>query len=133
MMLINCKNITEQNVSEDTTHSNEVVDVPPAKKQKKIPKILDGVYYVIESIDNEKVAAKCQECDTIIKGSITSTGNFKSHYKKHTKEKKKLDEYLKQGHNTEIDENAQVKKQTQPRMEDMLAKMAPVSDEKVIF
>lgn len=112
---------------------DEVTNVPPAKKQKKIPKILDGVYYVIESCDNEKISAKCQQCGDIRKGSLTSTGNFKSHYKKHPKELKQLEEYLKQGHNTETNESAEPNRSVQPRIEDILAKLAPVAEEKVLI
>lgn len=123
--------ISDQSVqSEETTEPN---DAPPTKKQKKMPKILDGVYYLVESNENGRVNVKCQTCNASIKGSLSSTGNFKSHYKKHPKEKKELDEYLKQGHNIDIGENTEGKRQTQPRIEDMLAKMAPVSDQKVIF
>lgn len=40
--------------------------------------------------------AKCMHCDEIKKGDISSTGNFKSHYKlKHSKQVKALEEYLK--------------------------------------
>lgn len=126
--------ISDQSVeSEETTEQNEIVVAPAAKKQKKIPKILDGAYYVIESNENGKVNVKCQTCNAIVKGSLSSTGNFKSHYKKHPTEYKELEEYLKQGHSSEIDENAAPKRPTQPRIEDMLSQLAPVAEEKVIF
>lgn len=60
-------------------------EVQPAKKtkhtKKEPPKLLQGRFYEIVTIEGVKVAAKCKECQLIIKGSTGSTGNFKSHYK----------------------------------------------------
>ncbi|XP_055308709.1 uncharacterized protein LOC129572718 [Sitodiplosis mosellana] len=60
-------------------------------------------------------------------GNVTSTGNFKSHYKKHPEKLLHLEQYLKQEDNNDND-NIDGNKSKQPRIADMLA---PVSDEKI--
>ncbi|XP_055314626.1 uncharacterized protein LOC129575176 [Sitodiplosis mosellana] len=85
--------LTNTNEEEPNSESSECV--PPPKK-KKVPKILDGQFYEIISIDEEdRVIAKCTECLEIKKGNLKSTGNFKTHYKIHGSRLKDLDEYLK--------------------------------------
>lgn len=56
------------------------------KKDTKLAKILDGTYYVVESVDGDNIQARCavDSCGVVRKGTKTSTGNFYSHYiKKH--------------------------------------------------
>lgn len=68
---------------------------PPVKKTK-MPKIFDGTFYTVEKVTMEKIEARCIECSEVRKGDITSTGNFKNHYKsKHPGRLKVLEEYLK--------------------------------------
>lgn len=67
-----------------------------AKRMKTtIPRIFDGKYFSILSNDHGKISARCNECAETKKGHITSTGNFKIHYKmRHPAIASKLDEYL---------------------------------------
>lgn len=69
---------------------------PPVKKAKKTPRILDGTFYSIVSNNDGKIEATCCECGDIRKGDISSTGNFKTHYKlTHPSKMKQLEDYLK--------------------------------------
>lgn len=64
---------------------------------KKKPKILDGTFYKIVSDHDGKIVAECIECKEVRKGSDSSTGNFKSHYKsKHKERANDLEKYLKE-------------------------------------
>lgn len=113
---------------------NETINdsaAPPTKKARKIPRILDGRYFLIQSNIDGKVSAKCQTCGEIRKGNISSTGNFKSHYKTHLPELKELEEYLKQENNDGSEANGEERRATQPRIEDMLANLVPISEDKV--
>lgn len=52
------------------------------KKQKPLPKIFDGKYFVVtNSCGEDKIIAKCMHCTIQISGLRTSTGNFLRHYK----------------------------------------------------
>lgn len=63
----------------------------------------------------EKIDARCMECSEVKKGFITSTGNFKTHYKsKHPGRFKALEEYLK-GSNSS-NGTAKVKQPTMPQV-----------------
>lgn len=88
------------------------VSEPPAKKEKKIPKILDGKFYTITANNDGKIDAKCNECGEIKKGHLGSTGNFKSHYKKHKNRIDDLDKYLKEVIVTHLDDADQIKSTT---------------------
>lgn len=70
----------------------------PTKKIKlKIPRILDGKFFSIISNVEGKLEARCTECGVPKKGLITTTGNFKTHYKlSHPIVYQKLNEYLKE-------------------------------------
>lgn len=85
-----------------------------AKRYKTtVPRILDGKFFVIESNVNEKILARCirPDCRKQIKGMLSSTGNFKSHYRvKHPLEMKSLDEYLR----SKGEQNASVSINSQP-------------------
>lgn len=87
---------------------------------------MDGAYYVLETNIDGKISAKCQECGEIRKGSISSTGNFKNHYKKHPSRFKALEEYLKQ-EDTIVNDNDNAR---QLKIADILL---PVSQEKVMI
>lgn len=68
----------------------------PPVKRKKFPKIFDGTFYTIEKVIVDKIEARCMECSEVRKGDISSTGNFKNHYKsKHPDGFKALEQYLK--------------------------------------
>lgn len=56
-------------------------------------RILVGPFYEIIEDSNGKIKAKCKNCSTIICGSATSSGNFRSHYEK--KHDSKLNDDLK--------------------------------------
>lgn len=101
------------------------------RTKKRIPKILDGTFYTLDCDvgSDGKISAKCNECNEIRKGNISSTGNFKSHYKKHPERLLKLEEYLKQD-DTSLTDFLDENKSKQPRIADMLT---PVSEEKVII
>lgn len=76
---------------------------PPTKKPMKFPKILDGIFYTVVSNNDGNIEAKCEECGQIKKGNVSSTGNFKSHYKKYKEKFDELEKYLKATDNiTEI-------------------------------
>lgn len=102
---------------------------PPAKKVKKVPKILDGTFYTIESNNDGKIIAKCVECGEIKKGEIGSSGNFKSHYKTHKSQFNRLEEYLKPS----VDNTQQEIHGKSVKQSDIRHLLAPVSDEKVYF
>lgn len=92
---------------------------------------MDGIYYVIQKNDDGKIEAKCQDCGDIRKGSLSSTGNFKSHYsKKHPSAFKEMEEYLKRDEPDECVEKANI---TQPSLNDMLSKLNPIPEGKVVF
>lgn len=65
-------------------------------KRTELPRIFDGMYYhEISEHPNDKIWAKCTNCDKIVKGNKTSTGNFKNHYRtNHPTLTKELDSYL---------------------------------------
>lgn len=77
----------ERSISEAATTSTDsddvsAVDEPtPAKKQRLHPRILDGTFYEIVSIDGDNIVAKCIECNKPRRGNLKSTGNFISHYR----------------------------------------------------
>lgn len=72
------------------------IEPPQKKKTKKIPKILDGVYFTIKSNQDGKIEALCTHCKDFVKGSLSSTGNYHLHYKtKHEKMMDNLNSYLK--------------------------------------
>lgn len=50
------------------------------KKPKKIPKIFDGKFFVIESNQDDNIKARCTQCNEVKSGQISSTGNFIKHY-----------------------------------------------------
>lgn len=67
------------------------------KKQKTIPRLLDGKYFKIEKSDDSKVEASCTTCGKIRKGDIKSTGNFMEHYRSlHPSMVNEIDCYRKQ-------------------------------------
>lgn len=70
---------------------------PSAKRRKtRIPLILDGKYFSIESNIDGNIIARCTECNEQKKGSLTSTGNFKSHFRmKHLEILPTVEAYLK--------------------------------------
>lgn len=93
----------------------------PGKKAKKIPKILDGKYFDVESIDTAgKLKAKCMTCNEIKSGKITSTGNYLKHYEtRHELKFQELKIYTKSK-----DENTKNQLQ-QPKLGQMLTAIRP--------
>lgn len=85
-----------ENCAQKRPLESEDTNTPASKRVKKsIPRILDGKFFVIEKNHDEKIDARCIECRKVIKGSLTSTGNFKKHYKKvHPALNSKLEEHL---------------------------------------
>lgn len=82
------------------SHENEEEeeDVSPqvAKKPKKYPKILDGKFYTIHKEDGDNIVAICNSCTKLntVNGTYSSTGNFRSHYKRiHFEKLDELDTY----------------------------------------
>lgn len=80
-------------IIDDTTNDSG----QKAKKQKlSLPRILDGNFFSVVSHVEGKIDARCTECEKPIKGHITSTGNFKNHYRiKHASIMTSLEDYLK--------------------------------------
>lgn len=89
---------------------------------------MDGTFYKIIKRENDKIDAQCEECGEIKRGNIQSTGNFKSHYKKHGTRKKELDEYLKQQNMVQAENHIEGKSSRQPSIRETLP---PVSEDKV--
>lgn len=87
----------EQNQNNDDVLENDDNEEPAAKRIKmKIPRILDGKYFSIVSNINGNITARCTVCNEEKKGSLTSTGNFKSHFRiKHMAILAKVETYLK--------------------------------------
>lgn len=80
-----------------------------------MPKIFDGTFYSIEKRINEKIDARCLECSDVRKGSITSTGNFKNHYKTmHCGRFEALEEYLKSSNTQNV--TTKVRQPTMPQI-----------------
>lgn len=102
---------------------------PPPKKKKNNPKILDGTFYSIVSNKDDKVEAKCSDCSKIVKGSVTSTGNFKSHYKMHPDSLKRLEQHL-QNNDSALTNGNLAKTLKQPAIQTLLPS---VSEEQVCF
>lgn len=87
-----------------------------------MPKILDGTFYTfIKDVDGV-IYARCNECDEVKKGAISSTGNYKTHYKSRHKSKfPDLEAYL------EKDKKPVDKKVVQQTsLPDMISKAASV-------
>lgn len=104
--------------------TNNAESLSPPRKKAKIPKIFDGKFFEIVSIDDqERVEAKCMECLEIKKGNVKSTGNFKTHYKKHTTRLAELESYLKT--NSSLPAH--------PKQSDIRETLPGVPNEKVIF
>lgn len=84
------------NSSPNGNHPPDNSDKQAAKKPKKFPKILDGLFYEFVSRGvGDAIDVKCTECGEIRKGVISSTGNYKSHYAlKHPIRFKELENYL---------------------------------------
>lgn len=53
---------------------------PQPKKEKVLPRILDGKYFIVLKQDGTKIEAECATCGTKRKGDTRSTGNFMEHY-----------------------------------------------------
>lgn len=84
----------------DRENDENEENIPPTSKRAKTktPRILDGTFYSIKSVDKGIVCAHCLECGELRKGNISSTGNFISHYKlKHKEKVHILSAYLKSG------------------------------------
>lgn len=74
----------------------EITYKPEPKRQKLVPRALDGTFFEIVSNNESKIEAKCKLCLEIKKGNLKSTGNFINHYKsKHQNEYLELENYLK--------------------------------------
>lgn len=86
---------------ENSSESIDVLDENDQQEGKKsktatIPRILDGKYFTIVSNVDSKIEAKCTQCHKKIKGQISSTGNFKLHYRTvHNSTLSTLENYLK--------------------------------------
>lgn len=70
--------------------ANTATEQPQPKKAKrteiKLPRILDGQFYVYEGIienipPDGNITVRCKTCNSDKKGSIKSTGNFLNHYR----------------------------------------------------
>lgn len=91
-MLIALKSHLDLNDNEEEQRPSP----PPAKKQKKNPKILDGTFYTIQSDIGGDIKAMCTECLVIKSGTCSTTGNFRSHYRRvHPEKFQELDQYTK--------------------------------------
>lgn len=90
-------------INNDTATSTEIMDIingdniQSAKRAKlSLPRILDGKFFSVDSHVEGKIEARCTECNEVKKGQITSTGNFKNHYRiKHSSTMSALEAYLK--------------------------------------
>lgn len=92
------------------------------KKTKNLPTILDWTFFYIESEEDSKIEAVCNECDEKKKGSTSSTGNFLAHYKKkHPTKLAELKEYLKSG-------NVKANNSRQMVLEEVLHKVQQVNE-----
>lgn len=83
--------------------------------EKLLPKILDGNFFsVTKRTEDGKVETVCNQCGKIRKGSVTSTGNFISHYRtSHSEQMKDLEAYLKGSpQSNEADNNKRPPRQT---------------------
>lgn len=59
----------------------EDVENRPKRIKSSVPLILDGRFFEIVSNDDGKIRAKCTECSEMKKGHMSSSANFKSHYR----------------------------------------------------
>lgn len=99
----------ENHCDEDLNVSNS------AKKAKKVPKIFDGIYYELIDWDGKStnIQAKCIDCKGVIKGAITSTGNFYKHYRVSHQDEFK---FMKEHCETKLESNNAVSKKNQSTM-----------------
>lgn len=105
---------------------------PVTKKTKaKIPKILDGTFYTIESNIDGKIVAVCNECREKRKGDVWSTGNYKSHYKtKHPKRLVELEKYLNSNKEADSLSSGPVQRTAPVSIRDF---MTPIDENKVLL
>lgn len=81
----------DENIDRNNLEENSV----GAKRSKTIPRILDGTFFSIVSNNEGKIEAECTQCKEIRKGILSTTGNFKSHYRnKHSSMVSALESYL---------------------------------------
>lgn len=87
-------NILKSDANPDDLDENEIK--PPEKKSRSHPRILDGKYFEIQSIDDKNnVIATCTECKHPRRGQLTSTGNFLSHIRsKHPELGNDVEKYI---------------------------------------
>lgn len=85
----------EPEINVESENNDRLNDNRAKRLKVSIPKILDGQFFDIISNENGKVVAKCKECGESKKGHLSTTGNFKSHYRmKHPVSLSKLTDYL---------------------------------------
>lgn len=78
-----------------TTSETSNQNIQPAKKQRSVPRLLDGRYYVLEADNDGKIEARCTNCGELRKGHINSTGNFLNHYRtKHASMMTDVEQYI---------------------------------------
>lgn len=81
----------------DSEAASTSASVPKRKKSNEtIPRILDNTFFNIVEIKEKGIIVRCTECKELKKGELSSTGNFKTHYRiKHPALLTKLEEHLK--------------------------------------
>lgn len=109
----NCKLFSSNYI--ETSKNND------GSKNKKIsiPKLLDGKYFTIVTMENNKVDVTCNTCGEQRKGDIRSTGNFMTHIRKdHDHLVNEVEQYKsKRGSTTDEEGN---KRKRQKLIDDML-------------
>lgn len=122
-------------IDNDITSSAEIINIidadnrQSAKKAKlSLPRILDGKFFSVDLHIEGKIEARCTECNEVKKGHITSTGNFKNHYRiKHTSHMSSLETYLKGKSDEAVDT------QSKPRQPTMTEFASNVNPDKVLL
>ena len=85
-----------QSVEDEEINSNENTPMAKRRRSEKPPRLLDGKYFEISSLEDTKVVAICTICRESRKGHIDSTGNFMKHIKRsHSELEQEVKEHLK--------------------------------------
>lgn len=102
------------------------MDAGAKTKKLSIPKLLDGKYFTIATMENTKVTVTCNICGELRRGNITSTGNFMGHIRKHHKHlEDEVEKYkIKQGAMGDDESEGNARKR-QKLIDDMFKEFTP--------
>lgn len=87
---------TAQDIDRNYLEENNVRTTEAKRSKISVPRILDGKFFLILKNVDGKIEAMCTQCKESRKGQLTSSRNFKNHYRnKHASIVSVLEDYLK--------------------------------------